>query len=265
MQLIIIINKVYFCHMEKVQVVILAAGKGTRMESDHPKALAILQGKPFLEHILNTLSKINFPIKPVVVVGYKKEQIIDFFGPNINYAYQNEQLGTGHALLSAKGSVSPDHTVIFVVSADQPLISEETIKTILTAHKNENSVVTMGTVILPDFNEWRAGAYFLGRIMRNTNGDVVKIIEHKDANEKERQIMEINPALYVFDATWLWNNIDSLKNINSQGEYYITDLIKMAQEQNKKITAVPVSNIMEIFQPNSQAELAVLENILNNK
>lgn len=252
-------------HMKNTQIIILAGGKGKRMESDEPKALSILRGKSFLERIFNTLELIDLPIDPVIVVGHKKERILEVFGDKRIYAHQKEQLGTGHAVLSAKEKVHPDHKIVFVISGDQPLISKETIEDIIKVHNKEHSIITMGTVILPDFNEWRGGAYYLGRIIRDSKGEVVKITEYKDATEEERKILEINPAIYAFDAKWLWENINNLKNLNSQGEYYLTDLIKIAQEQNHKINAVPVSNLMEIFQPNSKAELALLEEILEKE
>ena len=251
--------------MNDVQIVILAAGKSKRMGGDEPKALASLKGKAFLAHILDTVKSLNFPLPPIVIVGHKKERIFEVFGTeNIAHKYgeQTEQLGTGHALAQSKNHLDENHKTIMVVSTDQPLISKETILSILEKHKQNNNAVTLGTLVLPDFEDWHHGLLHFGRIIRDANGKVLKNIEYKDASDEEREIKEVNPAMYAFDSAWLWENIDKLKNENVQGEYYLTDLIALAVNQGKNVEAVPLVNILEGIQPNTPEELETLENLL---
>ena len=248
--------------MKNTQIIILAGGKGVRMKSDEPKALAMLKNKPFIRHILDTIATLNLSIRPIIVVCHKKERIKEVLGNDYLYAEQDRPLGTGHAVASAKNSVHPDHKTILVLSTDQPLISKETIERLLKVHEEKKPTITIATVLVPDFEEWRSGLRHFGRIIRGNNGQVLDIIEFKDATEKEKLVKELNPAVYVFDSDWLWENINLIKNQNAQSEYYLTDLIKMARDQNKKIEAVPVANLIEGLQPNSKEELGILEKII---
>jgi bifunctional UDP-N-acetylglucosamine pyrophosphorylase/glucosamine-1-phosphate N-acetyltransferase len=247
--------------MDKVQIIILAAGKGTRMKSEGPKALTLFKNKPFLEHILETIETLRLPAKPIIVVGYKKEQILEVIGDAYTYAHQDEQLGTGHAVMSAKQTVDPKSTTIVVISADQPLISKETILKIITTHLEEKPVITLAIAALPDFMDWRRGMERFGRIIRDKNGELKNMVEYKDATDEEKDITEVNAAVYAFDSAWLWNNIHKLNRENVQGEYYITDLIRLACNQGEKIKTVPVANLLEMLQPNSKEELEILEKL----
>ena len=247
---------------KRVKIVILAAGKGTRMKSEEPKALTMLKGKPFLKHILDTIKKIAPDIKPIIVVGYQKEKVIATLGKENVYAEQTEQLGTGHAVLSAKKAIQTPHETVLVISADQPRLSKETIERIIEKHFEKKPTITLATVTVPDFEDWRAGLYYFGRIIRGNNGQIEEMVELRNASEAEKKITELNAAIYAFDADWLWNNIEKLNTRNSIGEYLLTDLIHVAFSQNKKIEAVPVANILEAIQPNSKDELEILEKLV---
>ena len=247
----------------KIQVIILAAGKGTRMKSDEPKALTLLKGKSFLHYILETVRTLNLSLKPILVVGHKKERIFKVIGENCNYAHQEELLGTGHAVLVAKKEATKTpHEMVLVLSSDQPVVSKETLENIIATHIENQPAITLGTAVVPDYEDWRIGLYSnFGRIVRETNGKVKKLVEFKNSTDEEKKIKEVNPALYVFDAKWLWNNIDKIEIDPTRNEYKLTDMIHIAFSQNKGIEAVPLTNIIEALQPNSKEELALLEKL----
>lgn len=248
--------------MEKVDILILAAGRGVRMGSHGPKALTLLKGKPFLSHIIETLKLLNLVNKSTVVVGHKKERIKEIFGDSLNYAWQEEQLGTGHAVLSAKHKISGKSNTILVLSADQPLVSENTIRKIVKKHQESRAEITIATVNVLNFPEWKSFISQFGRVIRDENKKVKKIVELKDVNSEEKKSVEFNGAIYAFDKNWLWENVNKIKNNNKQEEYYLTDLVELAYAQKKKIETMSLENILEVIQPNSPEELAILENLV---
>lgn len=248
---------------EKIKIIILAAGNGKRMKSDEPKALTMFKGKPFLLHILDTIKKLDQKIKPIIVVGYKKERIKEALGEDQIYAEQKEQLGTGHAVASARNAITTPHEMVLVLSADQPVVSKETLERLIVTHIEKQPAITLGTIVVPDYEDWRVELYSnFGRIVRDIDGKVKKLVEFKNTTDEEKKIKEINPALYVFDARWLWDNVDKIEMDHTRNEYKLTDLIYTAFSQRERVEAVPITNIIEGLQPNSKEELEILESIV---
>lgn len=255
---------------KKIRIVILAAGHGKRMKSDLPKVLTKLNDKTLISHVLDAVKSSGVDARPVIVVGQQRELVMQTLGDNYEYAIQEEQLGTGHAVMSAqKILASPvgsgpkennaDH--IIVLYGDHPYISSETIKKLVERHLESKSMITMATVILPDFKDWRDIFYSnFSRIIRDENGNIIKDVQFKDASEEEKKITEVNPCYFCFDARWLWENLKTLKTDNAQKEYYLTDLIKIAMQEKVKIESINIDP-HEALGVNSQEELGVLEKI----
>jgi len=246
--------------MEKYAAVILAAGKGTRMNeglsSPIPKVMFLLAGKPIIYHSVKLIkdAEIN---KVVLVIGYKKELIREYFGGEVEYAVQGEQLGTGHAVSTAKELLQGKTDAVIVFYGDNPLYKPETVKKLISIFETEKPTIAMLSAVSEN-------PFGYGRIIRDKNGEVLGIKEHKDCNEEELKIKEWNPGFYIFDSKWLWLNIDKLDSNNAQQEYLLTDLIKIAKEQDKKIIAMPVSEESEALGINTKEQLKEAEAVLNN-
>src|SRR3989344_770588 len=200
----------------KVRIVILAAGKGTRMKSELPKALMPLSGKHFIKHLLESVDKSGIDEKPIIVVGYERDVIRKELGEKYEYVIQEEQLGTGHAVLSAKDACR-DAEDIIVIFGDQPFIKPETIQKLFRKHLDSKANVTISTAVLEDFEGWREAFIKYGRIIRE-NGKIIDR-EYKDASSEEKNIKEVNVSCVAFNAKWLWKYLEKLdKNKNSQEE-----------------------------------------------
>ena len=242
------------------KIIILAAGKGSRMKSDLPKVLFPINGRPMIKYLLDSVFSSQIDSSPIVVVSPENKDIIkeNIDEYPVNFAVQPEPLGTGHAVLSAKDLISNDSDNVLVLYGDQPFISQKSIKKILENHESQ---VSMMTVKLSDFAEWRKNFFHWGRIIRENN-EIKEIVEFKDASDKIKEIKEVNPAVFCFNKEWLIKNIENLKNNNNQKEYYLTDLIKMAFEQDVKIKPLFI-DAREAIGVNSPEELDIARNLIS--
>lgn len=234
-----------------VGVVILAAGKGTRMKSDLPKVLHTLAGKTLLEHVLKTAKALD-PEKTVVIVGHGREMVMERYkNRDIQFAVQEPQLGTGHAIAQAEEHFKGFAGMIIALAGDVPLLKPDTLKGMIKAHKKSGAVITMLTCELDD-----PASY--GRILR-IEGKITANIEAKDATQKQLSINEINSGIYVFDADFLFPALKTVGNRNVQGEYYLTDLISIAVGRGLKVSGVIAVNPSEAMGVNTAEELESLE------
>ncbi len=246
----------------KTRIVVLAAGKGKRMGVEIPKVLVPLKGEPVLYHILRSVREAGIDPRPVVVVGYNKsliEAALVSGGFAADYAVQGEQLGTGHAVRAAEAAVGDAESVL-VLYGDHPFVSPATIRSIANLHEAEKAMLTLATLVVPDFLDWRVSFADFGRIIRNAEGGIDRIVEKKDATEEELAVRELNPAFFCFNAPWLWQSLARLKNANAQGEYYLTDLVKMAMEEGVKISSLLI-DAKEGAGINTQTHLAAAHEI----
>lgn len=226
-------------NIHSLEIIILAGGAGTRMQSETPKVLSLLHGKPLIVHLLLNIAKSGVCDHPTIIVGQKREQVMTALGDGYRYVVQGEQLGTGHAVKCAEQALKDAENVL-VLYGDQPYTSSETIKLITETHAREDNDMTMATVSLPDFKDWRESFMSHGRVARDAQGKVSKIIYGKNLTEAELAITEVDPALFCFKASWLWPSLAKLKNENSHAEYYLTDLVSIAVAEGAKLGTVSI-------------------------
>lgn len=249
--------------MEKYAAVILAAGKGTRMNegsaSPMPKVMYEIAGKPIIDWSVK-LTKDSGIEKVVLVVGYKKELIENYFGDKVEYAVQEQQLGTGHAAASARMVLEGKAENVIVFYGDNPLYKPETVRKLIELYEKERPTIAMLSVVFDDPKFWA-----FGRIIKDQDGHVINIVEQKDCTPEQLEIAESNPGFYIFDADWFWSNCEKLKTNNAQGEYYLTDMIKIAAEQGKKVVCIPVSEVSEAQGINTIEQQKQAEKILQER
>jgi bifunctional UDP-N-acetylglucosamine pyrophosphorylase/glucosamine-1-phosphate N-acetyltransferase len=194
-------------------------------------------------------------------VGQQKELVMQTLGDKYTYVVQEEQLGTGHAVSCAEKAIQETTEGVVVLYGDHPFITSNTIKKLAEKHTDSKATITMATVSLPDYNEWRSNFYnSFSRIIRDRDGHIVKDVQFRDATEEEKKVTEVNPCYFCFNKNWLYKNLKKIKNDNNQKEYYLTDLVKIAMEEKEKIESIDIMPI-EALGANSQVELEVLENL----
>ena len=244
----------------KIASVVLAAGMGTRMKSRLPKMMHPLLGKPIVAHALSAVMGAS-DLPPVVVLGHGSDLVRNYiseeFGGKVQFALQAEQLGTGHAVMSAEGLLAGKSELVLVTFADMPLIRKETISALVKFHQDNDSVLTMTSVV----GDVPRG---FGRVLRDADRKLIGIVEEADANPEQLKVNEYNVSVWCFQADWLWKNLKKIKT-SPKGEYYLTDLVGMALEQGEKADALILDDQNEGLGINTRVDLADCERALRKK
>lgn len=241
---------------DNLEVIILAAGLGTRMKSGTIKILHRAAGRPIIDYVLDLAADLS-PNPPVMIVGYQREAVQKSVGTRARFAVQEEQKGTGHAVLQACGQVDPSRRVM-ILSGDVPLTRIETLRRLLDEHERAGNALTLLTMKPND-----PGLY--GRIIRDENDAVIRIVEAKDASDEEKRIGEVNAGIYVFNGEHLFDNLRNLEPENAQKEYYLTDLLQVIRDAGHRVGALIADDPTEALGVNSRAELAQVENEIQRR
>jgi len=233
--------------------IVLAAGKGTRMKSELPKVLAEACGRPMVEYVLDALESADIA-RIIVVVGYKADLVRDALShrPNLEFALQEEQLGTGHAVMICRDLLADYDGPVLILAGDQPMTRGKSVAALFEAFEAEPAACILGTA-------HKENPEGLGRIVRDEQGNFQAIVEHKDATDRQREITEVNMSYYVFNCRDMLPTLEDIRADNSQGEYYLTDCPGLLLKQGKTIKALDVLQPCESLSVNTVDELAAVE------
>lgn len=251
----------HYRHSRELATVILAAGKGTRMKRpDMAKVMFHLNGEPMIKNVVNLALKINSD-RVIIVVGHYRDTVMDYvrkIAPSVEFAIQEEQLGTGHAVMQTEKLLENFNGDVLVLSGDVPLLTVRTITNLLKHHYKTDAVATLLTAEIDDPTGY-------GRIIRNPDGSVNRIVEHKDATDEERKIKEINSGIYVFKKEPLFEALKYITPNNAQGEYYLTDVFFLFSRSGMRICALKAENWDEIHGINTIEQLEKAREILERR
>jgi len=236
--------------MEAPLAVILAAGKSKRMKSDLPKVVHQLCGQMVIEYVLQAVREAGAK-RLIIVVGHEADRVKSLLKDHedLEFVLQNEQLGTGHAVMMARDLLIDHRGSVFLLAGDTPLVRTSSLSEILKTQTKQNAAAVIGTAIT-EANEG------LGRIVRTTAGSFQAIIEHRDATDEQRKIQEINTGCFVFDGPALLHGLDKIRPENDQGEYYLTDVPRKLLEEGETVVANPCFAIEEAMGINTREQLA---------
>ena len=239
---------------EDIITIVMAAGKGTRMKSNKSKLVHKIYGKELVTRVVDLAEEVGSN-KIVAVVGHLREQVQAVLGDRVEYAYQDELLGTGHAVMQATSFLEGKKGKVVILYGDVPIIRPETVKNLIEKSIKNREYATLLTAIYENPTGY-------GRIIRDEGGNIKGIVEEKDASETQREIKEINSGIYCFDIQELLLALKVIKPNNAQGEYYLTDVIKIMNEKGLKTGAVIVEDNTEILGVNDRAQLELLTRVL---
>jgi UDP-N-acetylglucosamine diphosphorylase/glucosamine-1-phosphate N-acetyltransferase len=245
-----------------IAVIILAAGKGTRMGFiDKPKVMAELAGKPLIGHVIDAILPLS-PTDIIPVIGFQKEIVETFLFKQydgLKPVYQEQQLGTGHAVMQSKERLSNFSGQVLIVTGDAPLIQTHTLKELIQQADRLPHIPDAITVTT--FLDEPKG---YGRILRSSSGDFIGIVEEKDASEAQKAIQEINTGMFLVRSEALFQALDNISNTNAQGEYYLTDIISYLHDHQHNVYAIPSLNASEFMGINTLQELEMAEKVYAN-
>jgi UDP-N-acetylglucosamine diphosphorylase/glucosamine-1-phosphate N-acetyltransferase len=244
--------------MTDFSTLIMAAGKGTRMKSDLAKVLHKINDRPMVHYVIDIAKEIDSQ-KIVLIVGHQKERVISECEEyKIDFAIQDQQLGTGHAVMQTEEFFTEYTGDLLILSGDVPMLTAATLVKLIEAHKQSNAIASLLTANLDDPTGY-------GRVIRDNEGLVERIVEHKDATEEERKINEINVGIYIFKSNPLFESLKLIKNDNVQGEYYLPDVIKLYVDNKEKVVAQIADNFNETKGINNINQLKEAETILRSR
>lgn len=246
---------------KEIKAIILAAGKGTRMKSAKPKVLHEIFNKPMLGWVIDAVSKLPYETECTTIIGHGAQEVEQYLNDNykyVNTTVQKEQLGTGHAVAQALPLLNSYRGTLIILCGDTPLITTKTLRNLIRYHEENLCDLTIMTAKMENPTGY-------GRIVRNFKGEVIKIIEEKDAPQNIKEIKEVNTGVYCLDWSKIRKAFIELKNNNAQGEYYLTDIVRWARDNSYKTLGYQIQDNREMFGVNSRKHLAIATKIMNDR